>query len=702
MFFVILLFLIIPVIAQEDRFFVPREIQQAYEKGTRSYDGKPGENYWQNTVDYEISVEVVPETRELIGTESVRFHNNSPDELQILVIRLYHDVFKKGSGRGSSVKPEDINKGVQIEKLVIDGTPINVDKEARRTSTNLIVNLPRALNPGSAANIEIDWKMVIPETTIRTGAYDSTSFFVSYWYPQISVYDDIFGWDMLEYDFLAEFYNNLGNFDVKIKAPESFTVLATGVLQNAPEVLSDEKLGLYNEAHNSEKTVTILSADDISQNYKHKSGIWHYKAEEVTDFSFCLSDHAVWDAAIQKVGDRDVFISSYYNISVAEEASQLTRDQQKTMRHFSEDMPGIPYPYPEFTTCVMDFTAPSMETPMMANNAAPFLGATIHEMFHTYFPMYVRTNERRFAWMDEGWADFNTKFLTKYFFQQDTGLMVEGDYSPLSRSIGTIKDIPLITSTQFLDISNYFYTSYVLPEFIYSMLYQDLGDELFKECYREYITTWAKKSPTPYDFFYTFERVSGRDLSWLWNPWFFGHGDVDLSIAAVSNGKLDIRNEGSRPVPVVIKVNYRDNTTWKKDFSAAVWKSENVMTIDIPDHKNMINLSVNAALPDTNILDNYYPSLQERYGDFEIADQYLGSYKINEFPFTLLIDREDGLLRMSIEQVDVETYLLPKGNNAFEGLGGYYELELTEKEDGSIYSELFVKSADLTITGVKE
>lgn len=701
LFFVIWL-LTMPLIAQEDRFFIPREIQQGYEKGTRSYDGKPGKNYWQNTVDYKISVEVIPETRELIGTESVKFHNNSPDELQILVIRLYHDAFKKGNLRGSPVKPGDINNGVQIDRIVVEGTSLNIEKETLRRGTNMIVNLPETLKSNTTANIEIDWKMVIPETTIRTGAYDSTSFFVAYWYPQVSVYDDIYGWDMLDYNFLAEFYNNLGDFDVKIKAPENFTVLATGVLQNAPEVLFDEKLELYNQAHNSTETVTILSAEDISNEYKHKSGTWHYKAGEVTDFSFCLSDHAIWDAANQKVEDQNVFISSYYNISVAEEAKQLTSDQQKTMKHFSEDMPGIPYPYPEFTTCVMDFNAPSMETPMMANNASPFLGATIHEMFHTYFPMYVRTNERRFAWMDEGWAEFNSKFLTKYLFQQDTGLIIEGDYSPISRSIGTIKDLPLITSTQFLDISNYNYTSYHLPEFIYSMLYHHLGDELFKKSYREYITTWAKKSPTPYDFFYTFERVSGEDLGWLWNPWIFGQGHVDVSIAAVSNGKLDIRNQGSRPVPVVIKVDYKDDTTWEKDFSAGIWKSKNSMTIDIPNYKNISSLSVNEALPDTNIFNNYYPTLQERYGDFEITDKYLGSYDVNEFPVALVIDKKDEFIRMSIERAEIETYLIPKDDNTFDDLRGNYKLELTEKEDGRINFKLFVKSSNLTLTGSKE
>jgi len=239
---VLLCSLIVFANAQEKRFFVPRELKAAYENGTRSYDGKPGDQYWQNTVDYNIEVEVNPETRELTGSETIVFNNNSPDNLSQLIIRLYHDVFRKGNQRGSSVNTEDVNEGVEISKLTVDGSEIDMEKNTRRRGTNMIVTLSDPISKQSAATIEVEWKMVIPETTRRTGAYDSTSFFVAYWYPQIAVYDDLFGWDRLSYDFSTEFYNNLGNFDVTIKAPESFTIMATGVLQNPESVFMSEKL----------------------------------------------------------------------------------------------------------------------------------------------------------------------------------------------------------------------------------------------------------------------------------------------------------------------------------------------------------------------------------------------------------------------------------------------------------------------------
>ena len=177
---VLLCSLIVFANAQEKRFFVPTELKSAYENGTRSYDGKPGDQYWQNTVDYNIEVEVNPETRELTGSETVVFNNNSPDNLSQLIIRLYHDVFRKGNQRGSRVNTEDVNDGVEISKLTVDGIDIDMEKNTRRRGTNMIVTLSDPISKQSAATIEVEWKMVIPETSIRTGAYDSTSFFVAY------------------------------------------------------------------------------------------------------------------------------------------------------------------------------------------------------------------------------------------------------------------------------------------------------------------------------------------------------------------------------------------------------------------------------------------------------------------------------------------------------------------------------------------
>ncbi|PHN06048.1 M1 family metallopeptidase [Flavilitoribacter nigricans] len=659
--------------AQENRFFMPSEIAAAYENGTRSYDGKPGQKYWQNTVDYDIDVAVTPSEKKLEGSEKVVYYNNSPDALNRIVIRLYHDLFREANPRAYRVSPDDITQGVELTKITIDGTdydPAN-GRQVRRSGTNTIIQLQEPLAAGASLEMNIDWAQQVPETTIRTGAYDSTSFFMAYWYPQVAVYDDVFGWDDLTYDFSAEFYNNLGNYDVRITVPDNFTVLSTGVLQNAGEVLAEDSYERYQQAKTSTDPVVIVSPEDVAGDFHHRSGTWHYKAEEVSDFSFALSDHFSWDAASQEVDGRQVLISSFYPADGAEACKMVTPNQQKTMKYFSESMPGIPYPYPEFTTFVSSIRGGGgMETPMMANNGGPGLGVTVHEMFHTYFPMYVRTNEKRYAWMDEGWADFNTSYVVKRYFQEDQGLLFGDVSGGVVSTLGTISDLPLITSTQFTDGTNYGYSAYPLPAFLYTTLHHHLGEEVFLRCYREYIRRWAKKSPTPYDFFYTFENVSGQDLSWFWKPWFFEFGTVDVELTSYKNGKLSIKNNGNRPVPIVVNVKYQDGSTEEITAGAGAWKADRTYQMKIPRKKEVTDITVGNGIPDAKPLDNIYPSLRQQYADFSIPADITGTYHIAAFQADIFVEKKDNFLYLRVPGAGLRMYLKPKSATEFSSLDG--------------------------------
>ncbi|MEO1654272.1 MAG: M1 family metallopeptidase, partial [Bacteroidota bacterium] len=444
---------------------MPKQIRGAYKNETRSKDGTPGSKYWQNTADYEIEVKVDPKTRKLEGEETVSYTNNSPDELGFIVIRLYFDVFKKANPRASGVNPEDIGEGVELKSLSINGTDIDLaGRNVQRSATNLSVRLPEALPAGGKMELKTSWAQYIPLTNRRTGAADSTSFFVAYWYPQISVYDDVFGWDTEEYSLRTEFYNNLSSYDVTIQAPKEFLVWATGELQNPDEVYPPTIAERYKRALISEERVSLITAKNLTDGYESLSDRWNYKAQDVTDFAFALSDHYLWDAAIQKVEDRKVLISSVYPNQNPDAFKELTSIQQKIMKHFSEDFPGIPYPFSRFTTFI-GLQGGGMEFPMMAYNQGPNLGLTAHEMYHMYFPMYVRINERRFAWMDEGWADYCTSVVTSRYWQGNDKPLFSNFKPSIQGMVGTYEDLPLITSSQFMDASNYGYASYPLPAF---------------------------------------------------------------------------------------------------------------------------------------------------------------------------------------------------------------------------------------------
>ncbi len=574
-------------------------------------DGKPGPSYWHNTADYTIQIAVDPSDRSLTGSETITYYNNSPKTLNSLVVRLYYDVFKKGNQRLMNVNEEDVSEGVELSEVKINDQEYTFGREMSRDNTNLNITLKEPLEPGKSLTFSCSWKQVIPLTVRRTGAIDSTSYFVAYWYPQVSVYDDVFGWDRFNYTFRTEMYNNLGNYDVTITAPEDFTIWATGELQNHSEILQGEVLSRYEKAKNSDETVHIISPADLTDGYKHSGKSWHFVASEVSDFAFATSDHYAWDGARQMVDGRSVFISTAFPAEKAEDYVEVTAIQQKTMDHFSNDFPGVPYPYPAFTTFI-GLRGGGMEFPMMANNGGPGRGVTIHEMFHTYFPMYVRTNEHRFAWMDEGWADYVTSQVMNRYFDQNDQPVFAGQKVQMQSVIGTYSDLPLITSTQFMDGSNYGYASYPLPSFVYSMLNHHLGDEVFLNCLQTYIDRWKMKSPTPYDFFYTFEDVSGQDLAWLWKPWFFEFGYPDVEIGGLAGNKLTVVKTGAKPVPLKIDITYNDDTKKSIVESAKVWADgSDIYTATIEKPKNVKSIVVNKQIPDVTELNNFYPSLGE-------------------------------------------------------------------------------------------
>ncbi|MFK7952451.1 MAG: M1 family metallopeptidase, partial [Ekhidna sp.] len=570
-------------------------------------------------------------------------------------------------------------------------------EQIRRSGTNLYLTLSEPLKGGTSIDIEIDWKQFIPYTNRRTGVADSTSFFVAYWYPQVAVYDDVFGWDTQNYSLRTEFYNNLANFNVELTAPSSFTIWATGVLQNPSEDFNKEILDRYNTALTATEPLDIVGADDLKDGFNHKSGTWKFKADEVPDFAFAMSDHYDWNAASQKVEGKDVLISSVYPTGNKESHAAMTPNQQKTMKHFSEDIPGMPFPYPRFTTFI-GLGGGGMEFPMMAYNGGPGLGVTVHEMYHMYFPMYVRINERRFAWMDEGWADYITSVVINRFFEDDNDPIFTSFKGSVGGNQGSYEDLPLITSSQFMDGSNYGYASYPLPSFVYSMLHQHLGDEVFFKAYKEYISRWAKKSPIPYDFFYTFEDVSGQDLSWLWKPWFFEYGYPDVKIEGMKKSKLTVANMGSRPVPLKVEVKYKDGTDYEKILSGKEMYGKSQITVEIPEYKNVETVAVNASVPDLNDTDNFFPSLKDRMVGVTVPESIYGKYNVANFNLDVLIENEEGLIKVKVPRARMDMVVLPN-DDKYVSLDEQVIIEVAE--DGKSM-KMQLKQFGVTVEGQKK
>jgi hypothetical protein len=485
--------------AQSLSLYTPIDIQKVYKKNTRSLNGIPGPAYWQNRSDYVIRASLNPQTHTLSGEESITYFNNSPDTLRQLVIRLYPDILKKGNIRDEAVNPDDITQGVDIQKIQVNGNVVDLNASrplVRRSGTNLFLQIPSPLPPTGKITVDIQWKYLIPQKThIREGLYGTSSYFIAYWYPQIAVYDDVDGWDIFNYTGTQEFYNDFGNFDVEITMPDEFIVWATGVLQNPDEVLEKEYASRYKDACTSDEITKIVTAQDRKKGeitLSKQAHIWKFKAEYVPDFAFATSDTYLWDATsviVDNASSRRTVVSAAYNYN-SKDFYEVARYSRQSIEYFSTDLPGVPFPYPSLT--VFNGSG-GMEFPMMVNdgsyNLAEAAEVTAHEIAHTYFPFYMGINERKYAWMDEGWAQMLPNEIEFKLRPGDQRTFSPQAYNAqvLSGFAGNEMDMPLMVSSSLLTGSSYGYSSYFRPGVAYATLKEMLGDELFTKTLQEYM-----------------------------------------------------------------------------------------------------------------------------------------------------------------------------------------------------------------------
>lgn len=605
----------------QDESYVPLNIKNTYKKNTRSYDGKPGINYWQNNSEYKINAKLDPGTKVLEGTEQIKYYNNSPDSLSEIVIRLYHNINKPNAKRDFNLNEKSVTDGVLVKKLNLDGNSIDLSNKSvvNIAGTNLILKLKNKISPKSLVNLEIEWSVTIPEVqSVRFGSYDSTSMFIAYWYPQISVYDDVDGWDRMDYSGLVEMYNDCNDFDVSLNVPVGYHIWATGVWQNADEVLKQKYLDKYKLAWKSDEVIKIFEKEDLGSKeiYKTKNDFHTFKftGENVPDFAFGISDHFLWDASsfeVDKSTGKRVYVTTAYRLS-AKDYPDNCYYAKETLKYFSFEMPAVPFPYPSATV----FNGGGgMEFPMIVNNGsedskAGTVGLTSHELAHQYMPFYLGTNERKYPFMDEGWA-----VMLPYDFQER---MAEGN-TPRLRTIkgyedfaGNEFDLPLMIPTPTISWRSYRISAYNKPALAYDILRKTLGDNLFLKALQTYIEQWNGKHPIPTDFFFTFNEVSNQDLSWFWKPWFYDFSYPDLAIENVKSKRssivIQIKNQGKLPLPIKLQVMLNDEVVKEIYKTAEVWKSgKEKIDVKIDGIKNYDAIILGSELiPDVNSIDNVY------------------------------------------------------------------------------------------------
>ena len=594
---------------------VPLDVQKLYEKGSRSMDGRPGKNYWQNTADYTITVNYNPFNRLVSGTEEINYVNNSPDNLNEIVFKLYPDIYKKGSIRDMPVLPSDVSDGVIIESMEVGG---NVKGEDQRSISNTNMTV-KNVNLAAKQSIKISLKFsyTLNKTShIRTGEIEDGAAFVAYFFPRIAVYDDLDGWNKNPYLGSQEFYNDFCNFNIAVTVPTNYLVWATGDLLNCSEVLTVKYCERLANAEKKDDIVFIVDESDLKQGgitKNNATNTWKFNANNVVDFAFAVSDHYVWNSTslvVDKTSGRRTRVDAVFNTK-HKDYFEVIGIARKTVELMSYQFPKWPFPYNHET--VFD-GLDQMEYPMMVNDnpvETRFDGVTLtdHEIFHTMFPFYMGTNETKYGWMDEGWATIGEWLLSPMI---DSSIVDDYGMFAYNNIAGKEIDMPITALSSLLKGNTFASNSYEKPALGYLYVKDMLGDELFLKALHFYIQQWNGKHPLPLDFFYCMNTGSGKNLNWFWKKWFYETGYPDLSVTKVINTtvakQIIIESKGNKPVPIDVNITFAGGSMQKIHRSIAVWEKENktvILKFNSPEKITKIELG-SLYVPDVNKNDNIW------------------------------------------------------------------------------------------------
>ncbi|MDV7188080.1 M1 family metallopeptidase [Lutibacter sp. TH_r2] len=529
--------------------------------------GAPGYEYTQQQVDYVMDIVLDDENRKLFGKETITYHNNSKDVLEYLWVQLDQNMrapdskTPEVSGGGPSVlysptkfagefmgKPFD--GGFKIDYVNdIQNKPL--DYMINRTMMR--INLPKPLASGEKFVFKIKWWYNINDYTSLRGrsGYEpfpdgNNLYVIAQFFPRLAVYNNVEGWQNMQFWGRSEFALEFGNYQVNITTPKDHTLNATGVVQNPKDVFTKKQYKRYADAKNHfDNPVMIVTpeeAKEAEKGFSTKTKTWKYYAENVRDFAFASSRKFIWDAMAVDINGKTVMAYSLYpneGNPLWEEHS--TRTVANTLKVYSEHT--FDYPYPQATS--VNAKQQGMEYPMICwNFGRPrngvytnrtkkgMIGVITHEVGHNFFPMIVNSDERQWTWMDEGINSF-VEILAEYKYDSElfplekypkniVGYM-KGDQSRLS---------PIMSQGD--NVFNFSPNAYSKPAAGLFILRQTImGPELFDYAFKTYAKRWKFKHPTPADFFRTMEDASAMDLDWFWRGWFYTTGNNDIGIKEV-------------------------------------------------------------------------------------------------------------------------------------------------------------------------
>ena len=566
-----------------------------YNSPQRSGSGAPGSAYWQNSADYKISATLNDENNSVSGEVEITYKNASPDKLNYLWMQLDQNSFNTQS-RGGKTTPVsggrfgnlDFNGGYTITNVTIDGKPANYLVEDTRMQIRLAS--PMAEKVG-VVKVKVAYSFTIPKDgSDRMGIQETKNgpiYTIAQWFPRMCVYDDIEGWNVLPYLGAGEFYLEYGNFEYNITVPSSHIVVGSGELTNTSEVYTTEQTKRWAQAANSDKTVAIRSEaelNDAASRPTKGSLTWKFKCSNARDVAFATSKAFIIDAAKINLpsGKKILAISAYPKESIGSNGYERSTEFVKaSIEYYSNWL--YEFTYPAATN--VGGTVSGMEYPGIVfcgqdAKAAGLFGVIDHEFGHNWFPMIVGSNERKFAWMDEGFNTF-INFYSMDAFNKGEFKNRKFDMHQIAPRLFRENADPILSIPDVIQASNLGWEAYNKPGFGLRMLRENiLGPDRFDYAFKNYIKNWAFKHPTPLDFFKSIEDGAGEDLGWFWRPWFYELWKLDQSVKGVSYIEQDptkgaiitIENLEKMAMPAEVEVEVAGGEKLRVKFPVEIWQ----------------------------------------------------------------------------------------------------------------------------------
>jgi hypothetical protein len=616
----------------------PQDYVRAIDRGWRSADGSPGHSYWQQGTRYDLEARLDPESGRLEGKARITYLHRAPITLDRVWLHLHQNFHRPEVPRNESA---EITGGMSLSRVVANGRELpeavlSAEPGYRVDGTLMELRPPSQLAQGDSLKLEIDFSFSVPQKGVgeRMGHSSRQVYLLAYWFPKVAVLDDLRVWDAEPFLGNGEFYDGFADYTAALTVPAGWSVMATGTLENAQQVYSALTLERLAAAAAADTLVTIAGrgermAGTVTRDAPSGWLTYRFSADNVRDFAWTASNVQRWDATSATVPDRDgdgapdrVLVHAFWREDRAPLWSEMWRYGKQSIEYHSR-YTGLAYPWPHMTIVEgADIIGGGMEFPMLTlmgsferRDAQALFNTTSHEIAHMWVPMIVGSNEKRYAWLDEGSANFIENQSRMELWPGVDHHRVEARTYLQFAAAG--EEQTMMRHADWYEPGNgYGIAAYYKPAALMAALRDLLGPETWDEAYRTFIREWAFKHPTPWDFFATFERFSGRDLDWFWTSFYFETWTLDHAVRDVTSrpgagSRVVIEDRGLAVFPARVRIRTSVGGTLEHDVPVEHWLAGN-RTYEIPVESaagtvTRVEIDPNGYAPDVDRSNNLWP-----------------------------------------------------------------------------------------------